>query len=67
MNNNTKKNDLLMAAVTLLLLMGTSITPMQSYGSEEHKKSDDIKSSIKSDADKQKKRKPENGPRQFLL
>ena len=38
--NKTRKNVLLMAAaaVTLLLVMGTAITPLQSYASGEHKK-----------------------------
>jgi hypothetical protein len=53
--NKTRKNVLLSAAVTLLLVMGTAITPMQSYASGEHKKTGDSKSSIKSDTDVNKK------------
>jgi len=53
--NKTRKSVLLTAAMTLLLIMGTAITPMQSYASGEHKKNGDIKSSIKSDADINKK------------
>jgi hypothetical protein len=43
--NNTK-NILLMAAITSLLVIGTSTIPMQSYASQ-HTKTDDLKSSIK--------------------
>jgi hypothetical protein len=53
--NKTKKNVLLTAAITLLLVMGTAITPIQSYASEEHKKNGDLKSSIKSDTEVDKK------------
>ena len=52
---NTRKNVLLMASITLLLVMGTAITPMQSYASDEHKKTGDAKSSIKSDNEVDKK------------
>jgi hypothetical protein len=55
MKNSTKKNVLLTAAITLLLIMGTAIAPIQSYASEEHKKNGDLKSSIKSDNDENKK------------
>lgn len=47
--NNTK-NILLMAAITSLLIMGTSIVPMQSYADrddDDHKKTDDFNSKIK--------------------
>jgi hypothetical protein len=48
--NNTK-NILLMAAITSLLIMGTSVVPMQSYADREedddHKKTDDFNSKIK--------------------
>jgi hypothetical protein len=53
--NKTKKNVLLMAAISLLLVVGTTITPIQSYASGEHKKTDDLKSSIKSDTEVDKK------------
>ena len=43
--NNTK-NILLMAAITSLLVIGTSVIPIQSYA-EQHTKTDDLKSSIK--------------------
>ena len=43
--NNTK-SILLMAAITSLLVIGTSATPIQSYA-EKHTKTDDLKSSIK--------------------
>ena len=51
--NNTK-NILLMAAITSLLIMGTAITPMQSYASE-HKKTGDFKDSIKASTEIDKK------------
>ena len=41
---NITRNILLMAAITLLLIMGTSIIPMQSYAGfdkDEYKKYDD--------------------------
>jgi hypothetical protein len=50
--NNTK-NILLVAAITSLL-MGTSITPMQSYA-DQHKKTTDFKSSIKASSEVDKK------------
>jgi hypothetical protein len=53
--NKTKKNVLLMAAITLLLVMGTTVTPMQSYASGELKKNGDLKSSIKSETEVDKK------------
>jgi hypothetical protein len=53
--NKTKKNVLLMAAITLLLVIGTTVTPIQSYASEEHKKNGDLKSSIKSETEVDKK------------
>ena len=52
---NTRKNVLLMASITLLLVMGTAITPIQSYASDEHEKTGDAKSSIKSDNEVDKK------------
>ena len=48
--NNTK-NILLLAIVTATLVLGTSVIPMQSYASEEHKENSDLKSSIKSGTD----------------
>ena len=48
--NNTKKL-LLIAIVTATLVLGTSVIPMQSYASEEHKENSDLKSSIKSGTD----------------
>ena len=43
--NNTKK-ILLMAAITSVLVIGSSAIPIQSYA-EQHTKTDDLKSSIK--------------------
>lgn len=51
---NYTKNILLMAAITSLLIMGTTITPMLSYASE-HKKTSDFKSSIKASTEVGKK------------
>ena len=51
--NNTK-NILFIAAITSLLIMGTSITPMQSYAGE-NKKTGDLKSSIKASSEVDKK------------
>ncbi len=53
--NSAKKNVLLTAAITLLLVIGTAIIPIQSYASEEHKKYGDSKSSINSDTYENKK------------
>src|SRR5215212_9444749 len=53
--NNTKKNVLLMASISVLLVMGTIMSPIQSYASEGQKKNGDLKSSIKSDIDVNKK------------
>lgn len=55
--NNTK-NILLMAAITSLLIMGTSITPMQSYADRDdvdHKKTDDFNSKIKASFETEEK------------
>jgi hypothetical protein len=53
--DNTKKNILLVATITSLLIMGTIIIPMQSYGSEEQQKNGDSESSIKSGTEVDKK------------
>ena len=65
--NNTK-NILLMAVIASTLVMGTSVTPMQSYATGmRHKKKGDLKSSIKSNAESDKKSASQNGPGQLLL
>src|SRR5215217_4301563 len=51
--NNTKKNILLMAAITSLFIIGTIIIP-QSYAAE-HKKTGDFKSSLKASTEVDKK------------
>ncbi len=48
------RNILLMAVVTSLLIMGTSIIPMQSYA-DQHKKATDFKSSVKAGSEVDKK------------
>ena len=45
------RNILLVAIIAATLVMGTSVIPMQSYASEEHKENSDLKSSIKSGTD----------------
>ncbi len=55
--NNTK-NILLMAAITSLLIMGTSIVPMQSYADRDNdndKKTNDFKPSISASYESDKK------------
>jgi hypothetical protein len=55
--NNTK-NILLLAAITSLLIMGTSIFPMQSYADrndDDQKKTDDFNSNIKASSEIEKK------------
>jgi hypothetical protein len=51
--SNAKKDDLLMAAVTLLLVVGTTIVPMQSYADggdqQKHKVVSDLKHDILKD------------------
>ena len=47
-----------MAIITATLVLGTSVTPMQSFadkGNEEHKKTKDFKSSIKASSESDKK------------
>jgi hypothetical protein len=51
---NKTKNILLIAAITSLLMMGTSVIPMQSYAGE-HKKTGDLKASIKASSEVDKK------------
>jgi hypothetical protein len=51
---NYTKGLLLVAAMTTLLVMGTSAIPMQSYAGE-HKKTSDLKSSIKASFEIDKK------------
>jgi hypothetical protein len=51
---NNAKNILLIAAITSLLVMGTSIIPMQSYAGE-NKNTKDSKSSIKASTEVDKK------------
>ena len=54
---HANKNILLITAITSLLIMGTSVIPMQSYagGSDlQHKSVGDIKDSIKKDAKSEK-------------
>ena len=51
---HANKNLLLVAAITSLLIMGTSIIPMQSYA-DNHKKTSDSKSSIKESSQIDKK------------
>jgi hypothetical protein len=51
---NNAKNILFMAAITSLLIMGTSVIPMQSYA-DQHKKTSDFKSSIKASSEVDKK------------
>ena len=64
---NYTKSLLLMAAMTTLLIMGTSAIPMQSYAGE-HKKTSDFKSSIKASFEIDRKEcKPALGPGQLLL
>jgi hypothetical protein len=48
------KNILLMTAITSLLIMGTSIIPMQSYA-DQYKKTTDFKASIKAGSEVDKK------------
>ena len=51
--SDAKKNILLIAAITLLLLMGTTIVPMQSYADDgnlqKHKVVSDLKHDILKD------------------
>jgi hypothetical protein len=51
---NKTKNILLMMAISVLLVMGTTITPMQSYA-DQHKKTGDYKTSIKAISEVDKK------------
>ena len=56
--NNTKKNILLVAAITSLLIMGTSIIPMQSFadrGDDEDEKGNDFKSKLSAITESDKK------------
>src|SRR5215207_7034962 len=56
--NNAKKNVLLMAAISVLLVMGTTITPMQSYAdrdNDNHKKTKDFQSKIIASSESDKK------------
>jgi Prealbumin-like fold domain len=52
--NNTK-NILLVAIITSTLVFGTAIVPMQSHASGENKKTGDFKSSVKANAEVDKK------------
>ncbi len=52
--NNSKKNILVAVFISSLLIVGTSITPMQSYAGE-NKKTGDLKSSIKASSEVDKK------------
>ncbi len=67
---NTNKM-LMMAACTLLLVMGTSIIPMQSFadrGDYKDEKGNDLKSKLSAIAESDiKERRSRNGPRQPLL
>jgi hypothetical protein len=47
MNVKTNAATVTAAAIAMLLIMGTSVIPTQSYASGEHKKTDELKSSIK--------------------
>src|SRR5215217_6533887 len=51
---NKTKNILLIAAIISLLMMGMSVIPMQSY-TDEHKKTGDLKASIKASSEVDKK------------
>jgi hypothetical protein len=53
-NYEQYKKNLLMAAITSILIMGTSIIPMQSYA-DQHKKTTDFKASIKVGSEVDKK------------
>jgi hypothetical protein len=52
---NTIKSVLTIAAIALLLMMGTTTIPIQSYASEEHEKNGDNKASAGSDTEIYKK------------
>jgi hypothetical protein len=58
-NYEQYKKNLLMAAITSILIMGTSIIPMQSYANQ-HKKTTDFKDSIKAGTEVDKKSASQN-------
>jgi hypothetical protein len=62
--NNAKMNILLVAVITSLLVMGTSIIPMQSYADDSGKQKHKIVSDLKNDI--LKDMQPENASQPLI-